>query len=267
MYFIDKLVREKAYPTTVSLAAGYQEKYGVSVDPRTIAADIASMKEAHQAPLSYDYQEKGYFYTNPNFRLPVLKNDGEEPLPVIADELNPRTADLPEWQQSFISSLIEKVLPFSKGSRKKASVLLNAPGVLEGSSIGERLLTALEQNTALEMKYLEMGKKQVSFVFRPLHIICTLGVDLVFGLAQHEADERYRLLYLDRIKSATAHNASAALPSYVHVQTTGNRDIEVVIAGERSDLLLVFTLPKDGDGKSSIPEYSLLIQTEIFAQK
>ena len=266
MYFIDKLVREKAYPTSVSLAAGYREKYGISVDPRTIAADIAAMKEAYHAPLSYDYAKKGYFYTNPNFRLPVLKNDGEEPLPVIAAELCPRTAELPKWQQQFIASVADKVLPLSKGTKKKVSVLLNAPGALEGSIVREPLLAALESNTALDMQYLETGKKQTAFLFRPLHLICTLGENLVFGLAYIGTEERYRLLYLDRIMSAVPHKGQGAITPYVHIQTTGNRDIEVVIAEEHSDLLLVFSLPAEGQSKKFPPEYSLLVQTEIFAQ-
>jgi len=267
IYFIDKQVREKTYPTSVLLAAAYQKKYGISVDPRTIAADIAAMKETYRAPLSYDYQKKGYFYTNPNFRLPVLKSGDEEPLPVIAEELHPRTAELPEWQRKFIASLLDKVLPVPKSSGKKASILLDAPGTLEDSPVKGSLFAALEQNTALDVQYLEMGKKQAAFVFRPLHLICTLGDNLIFGLARSENEERYRLLYLDRITKASPHGGHAAMPSYVHIQTTGNRDIEAVIAGERSDLLLVFTLPLEGRGKGFFPEYSLLVQTEIFAQK
>jgi predicted DNA-binding transcriptional regulator YafY len=266
MYFIDKYVRGKTYPTSVSLAASYQDKYGVSVDQRTIAADIAAMKNAYKAPLCYDYQKKGYYYTNPNFRLPVLKDDGEEPLPVIAEELRPRTSDLPDWQKKFIASLLDKVTPFQKGTGKKVSVLLDVPGILEGSPIKEPLLAALENNTAVEIQYLEMKKKQASFAFRPLHLICTFGDNLVFGLAGSETGELYRLLYLDRIISVNPNKSRAAIPAYVHIQTTGNRDIEVIIAGERSDLLLVFTLPQENQDKKVYPEYSLLIKTEIFSQ-
>ncbi|MCL1931926.1 MAG: hypothetical protein FWF55_08920 [Treponema sp.] len=267
MYFIDRQVREKTYPTSVSLAAGYQEKYGISVDPRTIAADIAAMKETFRAPMSYDYQKRGYFYANPNFRLPVLKNDEEEPLPVIAEELHPRTAELPDWQKRFITSLLDKVLPVPKGDGKKASVLPDAPGTLGDNPVKGPLLVALERNTALNVQYLEMGKKRAVFVFRPLHLICTLGDNLVFGLARSKNGEQYKLLYLDRITKASPHGGQAAIPSYVHIQTTGSRDIEAVIAGERSDLLLVFILPPEGRGKGFSPEYSLLVQTEIFAQK
>jgi predicted DNA-binding transcriptional regulator YafY len=269
MYFIDKLVRDNAYPTTVSLAEKFQEKYGVSVDPRTIAADIAAMKGTYRAPLSYDYQKKGYFYTNRDFRLPVLKDGGEGPLPVAAPELRPRSADLPEWQQRFIASLVNKVLPLPKGPKgtgKKATVLLNAPGAVEGNPVKEPLLSALENSTALDIGYLEAGKKKSSFLFRPLHLICTFWDGLVFGLAGHGTGERYRLLYPERITGAVPHKGPAVLPSYVHIQTTGNRDVEVVVAGERSDLLLVFALPLDGQGKNISPEYELVVRAEFFSQ-
>jgi predicted DNA-binding transcriptional regulator YafY len=266
IYFIDKQVRENAYPTSVSLASGYREKYGVSVDPRTIAADIAAMKEAYGAPLSYDHQKRGYFYTNPNFRLPVLKDDGEEPIPVIAQELHPRTAGLPEWQRGFIASLADKVLPLPKGSGKKATVLLNTPEAFEKNDVREPLLAALEHNAAVHLSYIGMGKKQTAFLFRPLHIICTLGDNLIFGLARIGNEERYKLLYMERIMGAELHDAHGTPAPYVHIQTTGNRDIEAVISGESSDLLLVFSLPASGQNGKFAPEYSLLVQTEIFAQ-
>jgi hypothetical protein len=158
------------------------------------------------------------------------------------------------------------MLPLPKGRGKKATVLLNAPGALEGNPVKEPLLSALENRTALDIRYLETGKKKSSFLFRPLHLICTLGDSLVFGLAGSKTEERYRLLFLERVTGVIPHKGPSVLPSYIHVQTTGNRDIEVVVSGERSDLLLVFTLPAASEGKNSSPEYELIVRTEFFSQ-
>ncbi|MDR2738264.1 MAG: hypothetical protein LBB68_00295, partial [Treponema sp.] len=102
-------------------------------------------------------------------------------------------------------------------------------------------------------------------IFKPLHLICTLGTNLVFGRLQQGQAERYALLYLDRLRDVTLHSESGVLPSYIYIQSTGNRDIEVVMAQENSDLLLVFILRPDPASQKFLPEYVLLAQTEIFA--
>jgi hypothetical protein len=276
MYFIDKKVRELTYPTTVSLAADYEEKYGKSVDSRTIAGHIAALKEKFHAPLGYDYEKRGYFYTDPYFQLPVLKEDPDNLLPAMAEERHPRTAAIPEWQQQFIAALADKLLPLQKGEKRhpKASILLDGPAwEPDSGGVKNPLLQALEDTTALDIRYMEAGKKAVSFVFWPLHLICSPGYNLVFGKAQTGEENlspeagRYRLLYLDRIKEAVVREGKAKSPAYVYVQTTGSRDIEIVLAREQSDLVLVFALSAENPAKNSPPEYTLLVQTEIFAQR
>ncbi|MDR1143255.1 MAG: hypothetical protein LBK77_03425 [Spirochaetaceae bacterium] len=273
MYFIDKQVREHAYPTTVSLSADYETKYGKSVDPRTIAGDIAALKEKFHAPLGYDYEKRGYYYTDPYFQLPVLKEDPDNLLPAMAEERRPRTAAIPEWQQRFIASLADKLLPLQKGEKRprRASILLEGPfPETETGPALTTLLQALEEAGALDIRYMEAGKKAVSFVFWPLHLVCSPGCSLVFGRVQSgESPEggRYRLLYLDRIRQAAIRQDRAKPPAYIHIQTTGGRDIEAVLAREQSDLVLVFALPAEGSAKSPAPEYTLLVQTELFAQR
>ncbi|AEF81464.1 hypothetical protein TREAZ_0139 [Leadbettera azotonutricia ZAS-9] len=270
MYFIDKKIRENFYPTTVSLARDYVEKYGQSVNSRTIAGDIASLKAKFHAPLSYDYQKKGYFYTNPNFQLPVLKDDPEDPLPTMAAEVHPRTAAIPEWQQAFIASLVDKVLPFPKGqnqSKGKASVLLNNMVLdTDFGAVAQPLMHALNSNTAVRLSYAFSGKKPIEKIFRPIHLICALEMNLVFGTIKEEKRERYALLYLDRIREVSPCGKMTAPPSYVAVQTIRSRDIEVVIALEKSDVLLIFTCAPNNAPAKFLPEYTLLVQTEIFAE-
>jgi predicted DNA-binding transcriptional regulator YafY len=276
MYFIDKKVRERTFPTTVSLASDYEAKYGKSVDSRTIAADIAALKEKFRAPLEYDYEKRGYFYTDPYFQLPVLKEDPDNLLPAMAEERHPRTAAIPEWQRRFIAALADKLLPLQKGEKRheKASVLLESPAREQGTgAVKTPLLQALEDTTALDIRYMEAGKKAVSLIFNPLHLICSLDFNLVFGIARKGEEDssarpgRYRLLYLDRIREAIVRQEPSNPPAYVYIQTTGSRDIEVVLAREHSDLLLVFTLPPEGSSKNPFPEYTLLVQAEIFAQR
>jgi hypothetical protein len=223
--------------------------------------------------LEYDYEKRGYFYADPYFQLPVLKEDPDNLLPAMAEERHPRTALIPDWQQQFIASLADKILPLQKGkkSHPRASILLESSAWEEGAgAVKTPLLQALEDTTALDIRYMEAGKKAVSLVFSPLHLICSLDFNLVFGIAgmgEEDRQGRYRLLYLDRVREAVVRQEPSKPSAYVYVQTTGSRDIEVVLAREQSDLLLVFALPPGGSSKNPSPEYTLLVQTEIFAQR
>jgi hypothetical protein len=267
IYFIDRKVREQTWPTTVSLARDYQDRYGLPVNPRTIAADIAALKHDFHAPLKFSYQKRGYHYTEPNFRLPVLRNDDEEALPLMAEELHPRTASIPDWQQAFLSSLMDKVLPLAAPAAPDSVSVLLDQGAAEDpafDTVKRPLIQAMNRTAACEILYRHSAVKPIRLIFRPLHLICTLGNNLIFGQVQEGQAGRYALLYLDRIREVTPRGESGTLPSYIYTQSAGSRDIEVIMARENSDLLLVFIPRPNSASRRSLPEYVLLAQTEIF---
>jgi predicted DNA-binding transcriptional regulator YafY len=59
----DQAVREGTWPNATSLAERLE------VDPRTVRRDIMYMRDQLGAPLEYDPAHRGYYYTEPNFRL------------------------------------------------------------------------------------------------------------------------------------------------------------------------------------------------------
>lgn len=64
---IDRQLREKRYPNCKSLAMSIE-----GVSPKTIQRDIDYLKNFHDAPIEYDRQRHGFYYSKPNYRLPVL---------------------------------------------------------------------------------------------------------------------------------------------------------------------------------------------------
>ncbi len=63
MFKVDELIREGRCPSAAQIA----EKLGVS--KRTILRDLAYMETELSAPIVYDEEKNGYFYTNPRFAL------------------------------------------------------------------------------------------------------------------------------------------------------------------------------------------------------
>jgi predicted DNA-binding transcriptional regulator YafY len=66
LLFIDRKVREGSYPNCSNLATEYE------VSARSIARDIAYMKDMLGAPLEYDQARKGYYYLEKNYQFPDI---------------------------------------------------------------------------------------------------------------------------------------------------------------------------------------------------
>lgn len=65
--------RMRTYPNMNDLIEAIREKLNVDVSPETIQKDIAAMREpypdGYDAPIRYDFQKKGYEYTDPDYSI------------------------------------------------------------------------------------------------------------------------------------------------------------------------------------------------------
>jgi predicted DNA-binding transcriptional regulator YafY len=250
----------------VTLAADYAKEQGRPVDPRTIAADIAAMRRELKAPIAYDYQNRGYRYTNDAFQLSVLAEEHADiPLSNIVPEAFPKTAFIPEWQQRLLSVVMGRAFQAEAAQNPFAGKVSVLPPAREAGGSQETVLEALKESRALAVRYAAFDAEPADMVFLPLHLICVADARLVLGRVRAEKRDRYALLRLDRIQGADALGERFAPPSFAYAQTTNNSDIEVILSGEDSDVFLVFTAKDAPSGQdASAPEYRLLAQTEIF---
>jgi predicted DNA-binding transcriptional regulator YafY len=65
VYFIDREIAAGKYPNATRLAQEWE------VGTATIHRDIEFMRDMLKAPIEYDYQHKGFYYSKKNFRLPA----------------------------------------------------------------------------------------------------------------------------------------------------------------------------------------------------
>jgi len=266
--FIDRQIRSDSYPTAVTLAAGYQQEYGKTVDPRTIAADIASLRQDYGAPITYDHDRHGYYYSNPSYQLSLL-SEGEDltvPISTIVPESFPRTAFVPEWHQNLLSALISKVFPVSENEK-------NAPGYVSLLAPDEKtehrahafLIKALKMSKFLNIRYLSDENCVRELSFLPIQLIFSPENHLVFGIERKYHEKKYVILYYDKIRELDFTGEQAAPFSFISIQTTNEDDIEVVLSCEKADTLLVFSSKKERLLNREFPEYVLLAKTELFA--
>ena len=72
IYFIDKEIASGKYPNTRTLAESYE------TGTATISRDIEFMRDMMNAPIEYDFKQKGYYYTEKTFRLPAAFFSAED---------------------------------------------------------------------------------------------------------------------------------------------------------------------------------------------
>lgn len=66
LLFIDRMIREKRYPNRNSLAEEWETSY------KTIQRDLDFMRYELDAPIEYSPKERGYYYTEEQYRLPAM---------------------------------------------------------------------------------------------------------------------------------------------------------------------------------------------------
>jgi hypothetical protein len=98
----------------------------------------------------------------------------------------------------------------------------------------------------------------------PIQIIFSLENHLVFGLERKFHEEKYVILYYDKIRELDFTDEQAAACSFISIQTTNVDDIEVVLSCDKADTLLVFSSKKERLLNREFPEYVLLAKTELF---
>jgi predicted DNA-binding transcriptional regulator YafY len=74
IYFIDREIASGKYPNTRTLAETY------ACGTATISRDIEFMRDMLNAPIEYDFTQKGYYYTEKTFRLPAAFTSAEDML-------------------------------------------------------------------------------------------------------------------------------------------------------------------------------------------
>jgi proteasome accessory factor B len=102
LLFIDKKLQSEGYPNSTSLAREYE------ISPRTILRDIEYMRDMLDAPIDYDKEKRGFYYTEKNYRLPGIAIRESDLFAIcIAERALEQYANTPLYDK--LSSVFEKI--------------------------------------------------------------------------------------------------------------------------------------------------------------
>ncbi|MBN1673921.1 MAG: WYL domain-containing protein [Kiritimatiellae bacterium] len=113
LLFIDRKLKAGGYPNCKSLGAEWE------VSPKTFQRDIDYLKYQLDAPIEYSHAHRGYYYTEPNFRLPAIPVSESDLLAVyVAEKAIQPFRNTPLY--SKLASVFDKIgdaVPDKSGAR------------------------------------------------------------------------------------------------------------------------------------------------------
>jgi predicted DNA-binding transcriptional regulator YafY len=158
--WLDAQIRDGGYPSVRSLAEQFE------ITERTAHRDVVFLKDNLGAPIEYDYQKKGYFYTEPNYHLPtVFMSQGELLAICLAKNLLEQYRESPF--QNALHTAFEKIcraLPDSVSvdldSLQSAITFEVSPARELDAAIYDTLLQAIHSRNRLWMRYYTASRNE-----------------------------------------------------------------------------------------------------------
>ena len=173
---IDDAVRSGSFPTIEKLARKSE------VTRRTIERDIEYLRDMYQAPIEYDHDKKGYYYSEPNFFIKsVILTEGELFSIALFDRLleqyrnTPIESALRRIFEKIVKSMPDRVTVDTGILDSRISVISDHQGYID-PAVFEKIFTALKTKRTITFEYRPLQK--TTFMERtvnPYHAICQRG--------------------------------------------------------------------------------------------
>jgi len=173
---IDDAVRSGTFPTIEKLARKSE------VTRRTIERDIEYLRDMYQAPIEYDHEKKGYYYSEPNFFIKsVILTEGELFSIALFDRLleqyrnTPIESALRRIFEKIVKSMPDRVTVDTGILDSRISVISDHQGYIDPAAF-EKIFTALKTKRTITFEYRPLQK--TTFMERtvnPYHAICQRG--------------------------------------------------------------------------------------------
>ncbi|MCR4630898.1 MAG: WYL domain-containing protein [Treponema sp.] len=210
---IDQAIRNGEYPNANKL----NKMFGTRFSRSTFGRYIRTLRDDYEAPIEFDYQKNGYYYTDNTFYIQqVMLKEGElltlsTILPLLEQYKNT------PMEESF-RNLMTKLIEMMPDNITVDSALINNevhfisdPITKLEDGVFENVLKATKLHRTLEMEYKTAQNKDYEVRrFNPYHIICQKGSWYVLGYSYHA--EAIRLYAMPRIRNCKITNDKFSIP-------------------------------------------------------
>jgi predicted DNA-binding transcriptional regulator YafY len=209
---IDEAIRSGVFPTIAKLARKAE------VTNRTIERDIEYLRDIYQAPIEYNYEKRGYYYSEPNFFIKsVILTEGELFSIALFDRLleqyrnTPLEAALRRIFNKIIQSMPDRVTVDSGLLGPQISVISDHQGFID-PEVFEDVFTALKTKRTVTFDYRPLQKTTyMKRTVDPYHAICQRGNWYFIGHC-HDKNEP-RMFSFSRVKNANLTEQHFTIPA------------------------------------------------------
>lgn len=199
---IDQSIRNGEYPNANKL----NKMLGTKFSRSTFGRYIRTLRDDYEAPVEFDYQKNGYYYTDNTFFIKqVMLKEGElltlsTILPLLEQYKNtPMEESFRKLMSKLIEMLPDSITVDSALINNEVHFISDPITKLE-DGVFENVLKATKTQMTLEMEYKTAQNKDYEVRrFDPYHMICQKGSWYVLGYSYHA--EAIRLYAMPRIRN------------------------------------------------------------------
>ena len=212
---IDQQIASGKYPNTPYLIKCLRDPWG-KISTSTVHRDIEFMRDRLFAPIEYNALHRGFYYSESNYRIPIMGFSGSEELLALGMAKNILTMykDTPIYDaaQNLLDSIIAPLIAEGNSNWYENRIVVPAvPSAAVPPDIWEPITTALKENRVLTFEY--MGAYDAQYVprrVRPYQLLFDTGIWYLYGYAEERKD--IRLFSLCRVKNIALAKDRFSLP-------------------------------------------------------
>jgi predicted DNA-binding transcriptional regulator YafY len=169
LLFIDREISSGGFPNCRELAEGYE------VSSKTIQRDLDYMRYQLDAPIEYSAEHRGYFYTEPNYKLPAISIKESDLFAIyLAEKLlgqyegTPLYSNLCSVFRKIEDSLPDKIALDSGDDHSRFTVFPQSNTILK-PGIWETVTKAVRLSRKIEVHYQTPGAESTVRTLDPYH--------------------------------------------------------------------------------------------------
>ncbi len=203
---IDEQISAGRCPNAESLARD------IEVSPRTIKRDLEYFRDMLGVPLEYDAARRGYRYTEPSYRLPLVMMQESELFSIfLAEKVLAQYRGAPLY--GTLKSVFDKLTGFLPETVSVPTNMLqdtfsvfSEPSPEIDREVWARVFDALRDSVTVTFDYRTPGRPQpVPRTVDPYHAVCYRGECYLIGYCHTGKEERtYALSRMGKVESTGA---------------------------------------------------------------
>lgn len=208
---IDEEIRAGHYPNSTQLSKKFE------VSRATVMRDLEFLRDQYCAPLVYDYEKNGYYYSDPTFFVQsVMLSEGElftvsTIMPLLEQYKNTPLESSFKSIMNKITQMLPDQISVDTAFINEEVKFISDPLPKIDEEVFNMIFHATKIHKKIQFDYRSISSQDYKTrIFSPYQVICQKGNWYILGFC-HNSDE-IRIYALSRMKNLILINESFSIP-------------------------------------------------------